>query len=75
MDGHFEGGARDVDAQKAVIPAKAGIRYAAALAMTALLWILDHPPEPVIRPAEGRIGWRVMTAVMRRSQRLLTPPA
>jgi hypothetical protein len=24
--------------------------------------ILGHPPEPVIRPAEGRTGWRVMTA-------------
>jgi len=23
--------------------------------------ILDHPLEPVIRPAEGRTGWRVMT--------------
>jgi hypothetical protein len=23
--------------------------------------ILDHPPEPVIRPANGRTGWRVMT--------------
>src|ERR1700688_2435699 len=24
--------------------------------------ILDHPPEPVIRPAGGRTGWRMMTA-------------
>jgi hypothetical protein len=23
--------------------------------------ILDHPLEPVIRPARGRTGWRVMT--------------
>src|ERR1700722_19384846 len=23
--------------------------------------ILVHPPEPVIRPAKGRTGWRVMT--------------
>ena len=23
--------------------------------------ILDRPPEPVIRPAEGRTGWRTMT--------------
>src|ERR1700729_2580291 len=26
--------------------------------------ILDHPSEPVIRPATGRTGWRVMTAWM-----------
>src|SRR5882672_1177336 len=24
--------------------------------------ILGHPPEPVIRPAEGQTGWRVTTA-------------
>jgi len=23
---------------------------------------LDRPPEPVIRPAGGRTGWRTMTA-------------
>jgi len=21
--------------------------------------LLDHPPEPVVRPAKGRTGWRV----------------
>jgi hypothetical protein len=30
--------------------------------IAAVFGILDHPPEPVIRPAEGRTGWRVMTA-------------
>jgi len=24
--------------------------------------VLDRPPEPVIRPAKGRTGWRTMTA-------------
>ena len=28
---------------------------------TSVSGILDHPLEPVIRPAEGRTGWRVMT--------------
>jgi len=39
-----------------------GIQYAAAsrLIMT-ISGILDRPPEPVIRPAKGRTGWRAMT--------------
>jgi hypothetical protein len=48
-----------------VMPAKAGIQYAAAIVRTNVCsGILDHPPEPVIRPAGGRTGWRVMTAEM-----------
>jgi hypothetical protein len=36
--------------------------------------ILDRPPEPVIRPAEGRTGWRTMTAGGWRACAPNTPP-
>jgi hypothetical protein len=36
-----------------------GIQYAAASRFCrAVSGIPDRPPEPVIRPAEGRTGWR-----------------
>ena len=39
------------------------IQYAAASRFhLAFSGILDRPPEPVIRPAEGRTGWRATTA-------------
>src|SRR6476660_8153471 len=39
-----------------------GIRYAAASRLYyCLLRLPDAPPEPVVRPAEGRAGWRGMT--------------
>jgi hypothetical protein len=45
-----------------VIRAKAGIQYAAASrSIFTVSGILDRPPEPVVRPAKGRTGWRTMT--------------
>jgi hypothetical protein len=44
-------------------PRRRGIQYAAAPRLNHdRLGILDRPPEPVIRPAGGRTGWRTMTA-------------
>src|ERR1700687_6240347 len=43
-------------------PRRRGIQYAAALdILLRPRGILDRPPEPVVRPAEGRTGWRTMT--------------
>jgi hypothetical protein len=43
-------------------PAHAGIQYAAASRFCRVVsGIPDRPPEPVIRPAEGRTGWLATT--------------
>jgi len=45
-----------------VIPAQAGIQYAEVSRFYRdVSGILDRPPEPVVRPAKGRTGWRTMT--------------
>ena len=51
-------------ARSVVMPAKAGIQYAAASRLIiGVSGILDHPLELVIGRAVGAIRWRMMTAV------------
>jgi hypothetical protein len=60
---------------KAVIPAKAGIQYAAASRfITSVSEILDHPLEPVIGQRLALTRSRMMTAVFSDASRVTSAP-